>query len=405
MKMRLHWSVTFDMQTPHPSHHTAAGHAGAQSTSGRLPQETQPESPDMRPVIPGRIYRPNLHYRVIATTSEAEKLSETVKLVHATQGAGIVYAATTKAVETVCRALEAAGERVTVYHRQLPAKARSHNQQAFLNGASRVLVATSAFGTAIEKHDIRFVIHYQIPASPEAYCLETGLAGRDGAPVECTLLYYRKDKQVQQFFLARRYPAADDLGAVYAALQVHAADNAGVSPARLQETLEPVSDNRLLVALRLLTDAGLIEQDEHHHYRVTRLRAKPKELAALVDAYQDRAARDHEALECMVSYAQTGFCRWKTLLQYVGEQVEWSRCGVCDNCLQPPEQALSPEHVRQAVPVTKHEGRRPLPEIGSAVRVARFGEGRVVACVGDKVTIAFPDKQIRTFLRDYVEPA
>ena len=78
----------------------------------------------------------------------------------------------------------------------------------------------------------------------------------------------------------------------------------------------------------------------HLGYRVARQRIKPKELKELVNTYRDKSARDHEALERLVFYAQTGFCRWKVMLEYFGEHVDWSHCGVCDNCRQPPEQAL-----------------------------------------------------------------
>ena len=353
-------------------------------------------------VINTGIYRSNLHYRVLNATSEREKLEQTLSLVHATPGAGIVYAATIKAADEARHALEQAGESVTWYHGQMPSRMRARNQDEFMRGERRVMVATNAFGMGIDKRDIRFVIHYQIPASLEAYYQESGRAGRDGETAECTLLHYAKDKQVQQFFLARRYPGADDLGAIYAALQTLAQEQPRISYARLHEALGQVSETRLQVALKLLKDGGLLEQDERLEYRLTRLRVKAKELTQLVETYRDKSARDQEALERMVFYARTGFCRWKVMLEYFGEQVDWSHCGVCDNCLQPPEQALSPEHVRDHAPPAP-SGK--TPQVGSVVKVARYGEGRVVSSAAEKVVIEFPDGQTRTFLREYVEPA
>jgi ATP-dependent DNA helicase RecQ len=359
--------------------------------------------PEMRVINTG-IYRQNLHYRVIAATDESEKLAEAIRLVHESEGSGIAYAATVKMVEELHEALLQAGENAVCYHGQMSARERARNQDLFMAGTARVMVATNAFGMGIDKRDIRFVLHHQIPSSLEAYYQEAGRAGRDGNAAECTLLYYFKDKRVQQFFLARRYPSADDISAIYSSLKTLAAEEPRVSVARLQETLDQLSGNKLQVALKLLKDGGLVEQDGNLDYSLTNKNAAPKELNRLVATYQDKSERDHEALEQMVFYAQTGFCRWKVLLEHFGEHVEWSHCGICDNCVRPPEQALSPlsaRQLRQAAPPKKEE---PSFKAGNPVRVPKYGEGRVVSVAGEKITIIFPDSQTRTFLRNYVEP-
>ncbi|HYD97313.1 MAG TPA: ATP-dependent DNA helicase RecQ [Noviherbaspirillum sp.] len=359
--------------------------------------------PDMHVINTG-IYRSNLHYRVAAATSESEKLDTVLRLVRETGGSGIVYTATVKAVEEVHDALKEAGESVTFYHGQMAARARHANQDAFMSGACRVMVATNAFGMGIDKPDIRFVIHYQIPANLEAYYQESGRAGRDGEDAECVLLFYAKDKQVQQFFLARRYPGVEDLGEVYAALQALATEHPRVSAAQVQAHLGQVSDTRLQVSLKLLKDGGFLEQDEHLEYRLLRNRAKTRELKELVATYRDKSVHDHDALERIVFYAQTGFCRWKVLLEYFAEQADWSHCGVCDNCRRPPEQALTPEHVREHVPPQARLQQVVPLQAGSTVKVPKYGEGMVVSCAGDKVTIRFPDSRTRTFLSSYVAP-
>jgi ATP-dependent DNA helicase RecQ len=106
-------------------------------------------------------------------------------------------------------ALGAAGESAGLYHGKLPPSERAAAQEAFMSGERRVMVATNAFGLGIDKPDIRFVLHYQLPAGLEAYYQEAGRGGRDGEHSVCTLLFLRADRAVQQFFLAGRYPPED----------------------------------------------------------------------------------------------------------------------------------------------------------------------------------------------------
>jgi ATP-dependent DNA helicase RecQ len=279
---------------------------------------------------------------------------------------------------------------------------RTRNQEAFMQGRHRIMIATNAFGMGIDKPDIRFVIHYQIPASLEAYYQESGRAGRDRADADCILLYLARDKQVQQFFLARHYPATEELNAIHAVFRKLAGHGPALSFSRLHAELKTLPASRLQIGLKLLKDAELISQDDNLDYHLAAQPVKPDALARLLEDYHDKNARDRAALEHMVFYAQTGFCRWKVMLEYFGEQVDWSHCGTCDNCLHPPEQELSPLHDGRTAPDEVIEGRDSL-QVGDRVSLARYGEGLVAAVAGDKVTVDFPDSRSRTFLRDYVK--
>lgn len=363
----------------------------------------QLDIPDMRVINTG-IYRPNLHYRVIQITNEEEKRLEILRLVQQTPGHGIIYAATVKAVDELYQALRQAGEQVTFYHGQLGSKERTRRQEDFMQGNCRVMVATNAFGMGIDKHDIRFVIHYQMPANLETYYQESGRAGRDGAPAWCTLLYYAKDKRVQEFFLARRYPGAHEIIAVYAALQSLSAISAHMTLAQLRSALKSISIVKLQAALNLLAEGGFILQDSHFNYRLLKKDAGKKALTRLAGKYEERNRHDREALKRMVFYAQTGFCRWKVLLEYFGEKVEWTHCGTCDNCVRSPESLLTAERRIQHAPPVRKQKEAPWLKVGSPAKVPKFGEGRIVSIAGDKITIVFPNSQTRVFMRDYVEP-
>jgi ATP-dependent DNA helicase RecQ len=362
---------------------------------------------DMRVVNTG-IYRPNLRYGVIQATSEDEKIVRAVDLIKQQQGAGIVYAATIKAVEQLQHALVQSGEMPAIYHGQLSVRQRKEFQDQFMQGSSRVMVATNAFGMGIDKPDIRFVIHFQLPGNIEAYYQESGRAGRDREPADCTLLFHAEDKRIQQFFLARRYPEAEELNAVYSSVQalLHDASTAGFE--ELRAALPELSAKKLQVALKLLKDGGFLTQDNSLRYRQTKAQEKAGDIAQLAGAYREKSRHDRLALERMVFYAQTGFCRWKVMLEYFAEQVEWEHCGHCDNCIRPPEHdltALPGGHRQGRPPAARREDKAPSFSVGSTVRVPKFGEGRVVSVESEKITVVFPDSRKKTFMRDFVKPA
>ncbi len=152
--------------------------------------------------------RPNLFYSVQVCPSDRDKDAALFRFLHQNPGSGIIYASTRKRCEELGKRIaERTRRSTTVYHAGLSGDQRRAAQDDFMQRRSEIAVATLAFGMGIDKADVRFVVHYNLPGSIEAYYQEAGRAGRDGLPAQCLLLFGGGDRQIHEFFIESAYPS------------------------------------------------------------------------------------------------------------------------------------------------------------------------------------------------------
>ena len=213
------------------------------------------------------------------------------------------------------------------YHAGLKAKERDAIQEQFMSGAAEVIVATNAFGMGVDKPDIRFVYHFDIPGSLDEYYQEIGRAGRDGGKSEAVLFYRTANVGTQKFRTGQGRLQEEQIRRVAEVVA------RGEGPADVKEVVEAVdlSGRKVASALHRLEDVGAIET----------LPTGEVQLAAEVD--MDEAARNaaeghhghkenrREKLEQMQNYAEAATCRREILLRYFGDEYQ-GPCDNCDNC-------------------------------------------------------------------------
>ncbi len=257
--------------------------------------------------------RPNLALRVFHPGSEKQKLDEVRRVISRAGGSGVIYAATRKSVEQIATNLKMAGFAAEAYHAGMEDRERTRTQDSFMSGKLDAIVATNAFGMGIDKPDIRFVIHYHLPGSIEAYYQEVGRAGRDGLPAECVLLFNYADTRTQQFFIDGSHPAPELIAEVYRMLASLKIEKIELSAREIALRLNVKNEMSIASALVILEKAGHIERGRaSDSFAVLSLKKRVDEALGQIDGQSiesdllrhlvfDAGLNDRETMEFDVS--------------------------------------------------------------------------------------------------------
>ena len=333
--------------------------------------------------------RPNLTFTIRKPKTKLQKYARIRRLIelHKT---GIIYCATRKSVEEVSEWMKEDDQDHVIYHGGLSDSEREASQNRFISGESSIAVATNAFGMGIDRADIRFVCHYEMPGSIEAFYQEAGRAGRDGKPGFCELQFMYADKRVQDFFIEGGNPDASLIKNTYAHLHSAADEKREVvlSMDDLTHRLgKKTNGMSVSSALGILRRQGFIERFEVPGSRIrgTRLLKReilPGDITLDAAALAEKKRRDETKLKKLIQWAYAQNCREQWILRYFGE-ANTKPCGRCDACLvavDSPARELN-EHEIVILKKALSGVARMSKRLGKHEWMARFGRDRVIKCL------------------------
>lgn len=277
------------------------------------------------------IERPNLRLEVTDIFDENDTLKAIYKVLDKYKGAGIIYFSLIKKLEYYSQILRDKGYMHGIYHGKMQAKDRKRTQRDFLEGRQNLILATNAFGMGIDKPDIRFVIHAEVPSSIESYYQEIGRSGRDGKDSLCMMLYNQQDLYTQMEFIKWANPNANYYSGVYDLLTNHLEKvNAyGIDYIREQMSFKDKNDFRVETVLAMLDRYGVTDGQVQNKNLIL-VGELPKQLED-EDLLKEKMLNDNKKLFAVVNYFKSHECRRVYISDYFGFPGEKS-CGNCDAC-------------------------------------------------------------------------
>ncbi|MCD5385294.1 RecQ family ATP-dependent DNA helicase [Candidatus Gracilibacteria bacterium] len=298
--------------------------------------------------------RKNITIIVREISKKDEKMQKVAEILDKTKGSGIIYCSSRKAVKEVYDSLIENGVNAGIYTGAMTPENREVEQNRFMNDTYKVIVATNAFGMGIDKKDIRFVIHYNLPGSIENYYQEVGRAGRDGKKSFGVVIASFGDTKIQEFFIENTYPSKKEILKVYDYIYSGEKEGKGSGKVILktQRTIASEagvdSDMKVGSALKILEKYNIIrkgvsENQIEEGFRgrgLTTIQEKRKHSHLLIDWKHQEALKEEayyklEQIKKLLFYPT---CRKRFILNYFGDKEDLDKlpenCGTCDFCLE-----------------------------------------------------------------------
>jgi ATP-dependent DNA helicase RecQ len=353
---------------------------------------------DPRVIVRG-FDRPNLFYEVYRADDDRAKrhllrslltraalddgTQNDMALRDAGDGSGIIYTGFTRQARELSQWLNRQGVHAAYYHGQMRAAGRTAVQEAFQAGEVRAIAATNAFGLGIDRGDLRFVVHYDVPASIEAYYQESGRAGRDGDFARCPLLFREEDLRKAAFAGGSGSLSLEEVARIAEVLRRSPAG--GLTRTNIIEQ-SGLSRGHVIRGLELLTFAEALSE-RRGRYRPLNL--DDARLQQAVEREERRRTHDRTRLEMVRAYAQAEGCRRQFLLQYFGQYDPPDTCSMCDRCVPRAGEGPVPN---EGLPSRPAGG--PF-QPGDQVCHVVWGAGTVQHVTDERLTLHFADAGYR----------
>ncbi|GAB2711249.1 ATP-dependent DNA helicase RecQ [Microbacterium marinum] len=332
----------------------------------------------------GDVDRPGIRLDVRRHSEDREKRDAVIADVASLTGPGLLYVATRRAAEEYADALAEKGLRSRAYHAGLRAAERREVHESFLDDSLDVVVATSAFGMGIDKENVRFVVHADIPESVDAYYQELGRAGRDGEPAQATLHYREEDLALRRYF-ATKNPDGHELRALVEALR------SGIRRKAELASAAQLSPRRVSALLSLLVDTGSVRLDRTGAALRSNVQTRTA-VAAALERVEARERIDRSRIDAMREYAETRRCRRQVLLGYFGQDLA-EPCGACDTCASGSAFTFGESDAASS----------PGFRVDDKVEHREWGLGTVVAVEDDRLRVFFDSEGYKLLSQEIVE--